>query len=87
LGEGWQKTIVAFFVGGSFTVDTSFLSLMFGILFLTRSTPKKSQSYKIMLFGVLCHEILMFMSSPAYLATGAPGIFHPWFWLDHISMM
>lgn len=46
--HGQSGTIIEYLMG-SFVVDTSSLSLMFGMLFLTNSTPQKSLSYRIML--------------------------------------
>ena len=90
---GWPETIIEWFTG-TFAMETSSLSLLFGILFLTKSVPQKYLSYKLMLIGALIFEILLF---PRYIewafVNGYPGsqyyanflgytIFQPWFWLD-----
>jgi hypothetical protein len=91
---GWQATIVEYFMG-SFAMETSSLSLIFGILFLTRSTPQKSLSYKIMLIGLVILEALFFLTYLTAIAgLEVPEqykdfwgftIFQPWFWLDITS--
>jgi hypothetical protein len=45
----------------SFCMETCSFSLMFGILFMTRSTPQRSGSYKIMLIGAIVFESLLCM--------------------------
>lgn len=90
---GWSKTIIEWFMG-TFVMETSSLSLLFGILFLTKSVPQKSLSYKLILIGALIFDFLLF---PRYIQwafiSGYPGsqyyadffghtIFQPWFWLD-----
>ena len=55
--QGLQAAFIGWFTG-VFIVDTSILSLMLGILFLTNSTPKKSPSYKIMLIGVVFYQVV-----------------------------
>ena len=90
---GWQATIIEWFTG-TFAMETSSLSLLFGFLFLTKSVPQKSLSYKLILIGALIFDLLIF---PRYIQwafiSGYPGsqyyadffgytIFQPWFWLD-----
>lgn len=93
---GWPKTLIEWFTG-TFAMETSSLSLLFGILFLTKSVPQKSLSYKLMLIGALIFNALLF---PRYIQwafiSGYQGsqyyanffgytIFQPWFWLDLTS--
>lgn len=89
---GWPKTIIEWLTG-TFAMETSSLSLMFGILFLTKSVPQKSLSYKIMLIGAVLFEFSIFIAYMKWAANGIPGsqyfadfwgytIFQPWFWLD-----
>lgn len=44
-----------------FCMETVSFSLLFGILFMTKSTPQKSKSYKIMLIGVIAFELFLFL--------------------------
>jgi len=44
-----------------FCMETVSLSLLFGILFMTKSTPQKSKSYKIMLIGAMAAELFFFL--------------------------
>lgn len=44
-----------------FCMETVSFSLLFGILFMTRSVPQKSKSYKIMLIGVVAFELFLFL--------------------------
>ncbi len=44
-----------------FCMETVSFSLLFGILFMTRSAPQKSKSYKIMLIGVVAVELFFFL--------------------------
>jgi len=44
----------------SLFMETSSFSLLFGILFITRSTPQRSPSYRLMLIGVILFEISCF---------------------------
>lgn len=92
---GWSRTIMEYLTG-TFAMETSSLSLMFGILFLTKSAPQKSLSYKIMLIGTILLEFSFFMAYAKWAANGVPGsqyyadfwgytIFQPWFWLDLTS--
>ena len=94
---GWQAAIVEWFTG-NFAVDTSILSLMLGILFLTNSTPKKSPSYKTILIGVVLWQIAMFITYLLLVGNSIASIrlpmaeryrdflgytiFQPWFWCD-----
>lgn len=93
---GWPKTLIEWFTG-TFAMETSSLSLLFGILFLTKSVPQKSLSYKLILIGALIFDFLLF---PRYIQwafiSGYQGsqyyanffgytIFQPWFWLDLTS--
>lgn len=94
--QGRGAAVSAWFLG-LFTTDTSILSLLFGTLFLTNSSPRKSLSYQLMLVGAVIHNLFLF---PLY-AVSALGIriipdprmadfwgntiFQPWFWCDLIS--
>jgi len=94
---GLQATLIEYFTG-NFAMDTTILSLMFGILFLTNSNPKKSQSYKTMLIGVIFYQIVFFIIYPLMAYNSIAGIqaplnknyinflgytiFQPWFWCD-----
>ena len=89
---GWSRTIIEYLTG-TFVMETSSLSLMFGILFLTKSVPQKSLNYKIMLIGTALFEISIFMGYAKWAVNSVPGsqyfadfwgytIFQPWFWLD-----
>ncbi|MEK6892105.1 MAG: hypothetical protein AABX25_02890 [Nanoarchaeota archaeon] len=44
-----------------FCMETVSLSLLFGILFMTKSTPQESKSYKIMLIGAVAVELFFFL--------------------------
>jgi len=95
--HGLQSAVLEFFIG-NFAVDTTILSLMFGVLFLTNSDPKKSPSYKTILVGTVFWQIVLFVtylilsySSIAGLRTPMAEryadflgytIFQPWFWTD-----
>ncbi len=89
---GWSKTIIEYLTG-TFVMETSSLSLMFGILFLTKSVSQKSWSYKLMLIGALLFEFFLFLGYAQWMIGGYLGsqyyndffgytIFQPWFWLD-----
>lgn len=89
---GWSKTIIEYLTR-TFVMETSSLSLMFGILFLTKSVPQKSLSYKIILIGAVLFEFFLFQAYMKWAIIGSPGsqyyadfwgytIFQPWFWLD-----
>ena len=55
-----------------FCMETVSLSLLFGILFMTKSTPQKSKSYKIMLIGAIAVELFFFLGFYLpFLVTGA----------------
>lgn len=96
--QGWQITFTEYF-SKVFASDTSILALMFGILFLTNSNPRKSLSYKIMLVGALIMEIQLFMGHILLVISGGvPGsliygnywgytIFQPYYWMDIISQI
>jgi parallel beta-helix repeat protein len=45
-----------------FCMETVSFSLLFGILFMTESTPQKSKSYKIMLIGAIAFELFVFFA-------------------------
>lgn len=92
---GWSKTIIEYLTR-TFVMETSSLSLMFGILFLTKSVPRKSLSYKIILIGAVLFELFLFLGYIQWATSGEPGsqyysdfwghtIFQPWFWLDLTS--
>ena len=44
-----------------FCMETVSLSLLFGFLFMTKSTPEKSKSYMIMLIGAMAVELFFFL--------------------------
>ena len=44
-----------------FCMETVSFSLLFGILFMTRSAPQRSKSYKIMLIGAIAVELFFFL--------------------------
>src|SRR3989344_3364754 len=44
-----------------FCMETVSLSLLFGFLFMTKSTPEKSKSYMIMLIGAIAFELFVFI--------------------------
>jgi len=52
-------------------METFSFSLFFGILFMTKSTPQKSKSYKIMLFGAAMLELLFFMADSLFFISGS----------------
>ena len=92
---GWSKTIIEYLTR-TFVMETSSLSLMFGILFLTKSVPQKSLSYKIILIGAVLFEFFLFLGYVEWAISGSPGsqyfadfwgytIFQAWFWLDLTS--
>jgi len=45
-----------------FCMETVSLSLLFGILFMTKSAPQKSKSYKMMLISVVLFELFVFVA-------------------------
>lgn len=55
---GWKVTILEFI--WNFAMETSSLSLLFGILFLTNTKPQNSLSYKIILIGAFLLELSIF---------------------------
>jgi hypothetical protein len=95
--RGWEAAFIEFFMG-NFAVDTTILSLMLGILFLTNSTPKKSPSYKTILIGTVFWQIVCFITYLLLAGSSIAGIqppmaeryrdflgytiFQPWFWCD-----
>jgi len=52
-------------------METFSFSLLFGILFMTISTPQKSKSYKIMLIGAAMLELLFFMADALFFISGS----------------
>jgi hypothetical protein len=94
---GLQTAFIKFFMG-NFAVDTTILSLMLGILFLTNSTPEKSPSYKTILIGVVFWQIMCFITYLLQAGLSITGgrapvaeryvnflgytVFQPWFWCD-----
>lgn len=61
LGSGnfhtWPNLLWGFL--STFCKETVSFSLLFGFLFMTKSTPQISKSYKIMLFGVAAFEVFV----------------------------
>lgn len=47
--------------------DTTVLALLFGLLFLTKSTPQTSRSYEIMLLGAIIWEAAMLLGHSSFL--------------------
>lgn len=52
-------------------METFSLALLFGFLFMTKSTPQTSKSYKIILFGAAILEVLFFMEYVLFFASGS----------------
>ncbi len=50
--------------------DTTVLALLFGILFLTKSTPKTSKSYKLILIGAVIFTALLLLGHFSFLISG-----------------
>lgn len=50
--------------------DTTILALLFGILFLTLSTPQTSKSYKLMLIGAVIFEAFLMLGHFTFLTSG-----------------
>lgn len=82
----------------AFCMETSSFALMFGILFMTRSTPQRSPSYKVMLVGVVLFEIMVPLFTYLFAAFGiyygGPEAYKDfwgqtvnqlWFWWDFTS--
>jgi hypothetical protein len=46
----------------SFCMETCSFSLMFGLLFMTKSTPQRSKSYKIILIGAIIFEFFCMLT-------------------------
>ena len=92
----WREEFSDFFLGG-FCMETSSFALLFGLLFMTRSMPQRSHSYKIMLIGVVLFELFvmavyLLMAFGVYSPSGVPGyetfwtaITTQWFWYDFLS--
>lgn len=57
--HAWPNLLFEFLT--VFCMETVSLSLLFGILFMTKSTPQKSRSYKIMLIGAMAVELFFFL--------------------------
>lgn len=83
---------------GSFCMETSSFALMFGILFMTRSTPQKSPSYRVILIGVVLFEVMVCMFTYLLAAFGiyfggpiayknfwTAAVPTLWFWWDFTS--
>ena len=51
-----------------FCMETVSFSLLFGFLFMTRSTPQTSKSYKIMLIGAIAFELFVLVCYMRYTA-------------------
>ena len=54
-------------------METSSFALLFGILFLTRSTPQRSPSYRVILIGAVLFEALLPLLTYALAAVGIYG--------------
>jgi len=52
-------------------METFSFALFFGFLFMTKSTPQTSKSYKIMLFGAAILELLFFMIYVLFFISGS----------------
>ncbi len=50
--------------------DTTVLALLFGILFLTKSTPQTSKSYKLILIGAVIFEAFLMFGHFSFLISG-----------------
>lgn len=98
--NGWQgpyEHVFLNFFFGYLACETSSLALLFGILFMTHSTPKKSLSYRIMLIGAVLIEVPFMFMYIGFASGKGPGympqfenfwtetIFQSWFWLDLTS--
>ena len=55
----WPNYLLSFLE--VFCMETTSFSLMFGLLFMTKSTPQRSKSYKIMLIGAIAFEAILCM--------------------------
>jgi len=71
----WPKVLWNFFL--AFCLETMSFSLLFGILFLTKSTPQTSKSYKIMLIGMTQWGIIHMVQYTLYFFFDLPAC--PWF--------
>ena len=52
------------------STDTTVLALLFGILFLTKSTPQISKSYKFMLIGAVIFTAFLMFGHFSFLISG-----------------
>ncbi len=74
----------------SLVMETSSFALLFGILFMTRSTPQRSPSYRVILIGAVLFEALVPLLS---YATAAVGIYYGGplayrnFWTEAVPML
>ena len=50
--------------------DTTVLALLFGILFLTKSTPQTSKSYKLILIGAVIFTMFLMLGHFSFLISG-----------------
>ena len=55
----WSNLLWGFLT--TISMETTSFSLLFGFLFMTKSTPQVSKSYKIMLIGVAAFEVIVFL--------------------------
>ena len=55
----WSNLLWGFLT--TISMETTSFSLLFGFLFMTKSTPQMSKSYKIMLIGVAAFEVIVFL--------------------------
>ncbi len=51
--------------------DTTVLALLFGVLFLTKSTPQTSRSYKLILIGAVIFTAFLMLGHFSFLISGA----------------
>ncbi len=83
---------------GSLVMETSSFALLFGILFMTRSTPQRSTSYRVILIGAVLFEALLPLLTYALAAVGiysggplayrnfwTEAVPKLWFWWDLTS--
>lgn len=90
----WRGEFSSYFFGG-FCMETSSFSLLFGLLFMIRTTPQKSHSYKIMLIGAVALELFIMIaylfiavgvySPPTYANFWTETVTTKWFWYDFLS--
>lgn len=94
----WDPNLPVRWFFSSFCMETSSFALLFGILFMTRSTPQKSPSYRTMLIGVVLFQIILPMLTYALAAVGiyyggpveyknfwTETVATLWFWWDFLS--